>query len=68
VAGRPIVNNAIHSAIEDSVICIFNARLICMTMEEEVISDFAAAILEPTEDLRHPRIRCRESVVTRGEA
>jgi hypothetical protein len=37
-------------------------------MEEEVISDFAAAILEPTEDLRHPRIRCRESVVTRGEA
>jgi hypothetical protein len=36
-------------------------------MEEEVISDFPAAILKPTEYLSHPRIGCRESVVTRGE-
>ena len=32
------------------------------------MSDFAAAILESTEDLSHPRIGCGESVVARSEA
>jgi hypothetical protein len=39
-----------------------------MAMEEEVMSDFAAAILESTEDLSYPRIGCGETVVASGEA
>jgi hypothetical protein len=45
VPGRPIVNNAIHPAIKDGIICIFHRCVVGMTVEEEVVSNFATAIL-----------------------
>jgi hypothetical protein len=67
VAGRSIVDNAVHTAIEDGIIGIFNRGVIRMTVKQQIVANLTAAILQSAKYLSDPWIGSREAFMARGK-